>query len=46
MFQFGSQRHPRFPDNAFVRLRDTAATLDIKAVQRYTLSPQAGGRAT
>jgi len=46
MFQFGSQRHPRFPDNAFVRLRDAAATLDIKAVQRYTLSPPAGERAT
>jgi len=32
VFQFGSQRHPRFSDNAFVRMRDAAATLDMKAV--------------
>lgn len=32
VFEFGSQRHPRYSDNALVRMRDAAATLDMGAV--------------
>lgn len=31
-FQFGTQRHPRFSDNAFVRMRDAVAALDMKQI--------------
>lgn len=32
VFVFGSQRHPQFSDNAFKRMRDAVATLDLGAV--------------
>ncbi len=32
VFVFGSQRHTRYSDNAFTRMRDAAASLDMAAV--------------
>lgn len=32
VFDFGTQKHPRYSDNAFVKMRDAAATLDLDRV--------------
>ncbi len=32
VFVFGSQRHVRYADNAFTRMRDAVASLDMDAV--------------
>jgi hypothetical protein len=32
VFVFGSQRHPRYSDHAFTRMRDALTTLDMEAV--------------
>ena len=32
VFEFGAQRHPRYSDNAFTRMRDAKANLDLDAI--------------
>ena len=42
MFVFGSQHHTRYSDNAFTRMRDAVAALDMDAVWAAH-APKRGG---
>ncbi len=42
LFVFGSQRHARYSDNAFTRMRDAVAALDMDAVWRAHAPSRAG----
>lgn len=46
VFEFGSQRHARYSDNAFTTMREAAGSLDMDAIWQAHKPPGRGNRST